>query len=723
MPGSPGVALPMGFAAGAYPVGFQVPKAGQHPAPKAPGKGPVLPVGGGLPPDAQPSPKAVSDDSPVSKVVSQVSTDGSPITKTSSGWDGSQFGSGRLKIVLDDMDAELRDICERIDTKRRGYVSKLELVAAAQKDPEVAAFILPKKGFNIPGEATDEEIFDAVMDVFDLISQGKQRIKFTDLAAFFAKEEVDDSTETASELARMFDLLDADKSGSISKFEMFEAVKEKEEVATFLLPHLDGAQAMESEEAFNTIDRLFQNIACGKKRIEFADFEKYFKVKFNSIPQLSAADRAETKVLVIGPGFGQMLNPRQSAMIQDAGYQVNFFHGIPNPEMRTFDAAPYLEKIKAEIDVFQPHVVASASKGGIYLLGLWEAGYWRGPSLLLNAHPRCKELPQGVPVVVAHGSNDEVYPTTRDHLEKLIATGTENMCFLYHTADSGRLPTKHLTRKGDKHNMESLLVRDMLPRLIDATLCPGGPEAHMIRTWRERISQPRLEAETWLGHKPEGLRKRWATSGVDEQKLFEVPKGSEEWTTVETIFWAEPKETPVYGVQGNWDKVQLRNIQRVENLAQLEGCAKPYFESLGRNIEEQGVEFDPELHTSWAFHGGLSENLESIVSCRMAGFQPLAAGSRGSLVWGSGTYFAREARYVSEGGFCGKPNPDGTRQMLLCLLMTGLPCLGDPQHKGDRGHPFCPSEINHIATTPRSTACPARRSSSRSMQVPRCRLT
>lgn len=75
-------------------------------------------------------------------------------------------------------------------------------------------------------------------------------------------------------------------------------------------------------------------------------------------------------------------------------FQVNFFHGIPNPEMRTFDAAPYLEKIKAwscrfhwafhghvpldfrphgwetcrafqaEIDVFQPHVVASASKGG-----------------------------------------------------------------------------------------------------------------------------------------------------------------------------------------------------------------------------------------------------------------------------------------------------------------------------------------------------------------------
>lgn len=676
----------MGFPPGAYP-GLQVfPKA--HPPKAAPGVtggfGPVLPVGGGQqPPDASPS-KAVSDDSPVSKVVSQVSTDGSPITKTSSGWDGSQFGSGRLKTVLDDMDAELRDICERIDVKRRGFVSKMELVAAAQKDPEVAAFILPKmQGLHIPGEAKDEEIFDAVMDVFDLISQGKQRIKYTDLAAYFAKEEVDDGTETASELARMFDLIDADENGSISKFEMFEAVKEKEEVGNFLLPHLDRAQAMESEETFNAIDRLFQNIACGKKRIVLADFQKYFKVKFNSIPQLNAAvHRAETKVLVIGPGFGQMLNPRQSAMIQDAGYQVNFFHGIPNPEMRTFDAAPYLEKIKAEIDLFQPHVVASASKGGIYLLGLWEAGYWRGPSLLLNAHPRCKELPQDVPVVVAHGSNDEIYPTSRDHLEKLIATGTENMCFLYHTADSGRLPTQHLTRKGDKHNMESLLVRDTLPRLIDATLCPAGPEAHMIRTWRERISQPRLDAETWLGHKPEGLRKRWVSGGVDEKKLYEVPKGSEEWSIVETLFWSEPKETPVYGVQGKWDKVQLCNIQRVENLPQLDGCAKPYFDSLGRNIEEQGVEFHPELHTAWAFHGGLSENLESIVSCRMAGFQPLAAGSRGSLVWGSGTYFAREARYVSEGGFCGKPNADGTRQMLLCLLMVGLPCLGDPHHRG-----------------------------------------
>ncbi|CAK9074268.1 Hypothetical protein SCF082_LOCUS36187 [Durusdinium trenchii] len=358
-------------------------------------------------------------------------------------------------------------------------------------------------------------------------------------------------------------------------------------------------------------------------------------------------------------------------MITDAGYQVKFFHGIPNPEKRDFDVTPYLDQIKEGIDAFEPHVVAAASKGGIYLLGLWEEGFWRGPSLLLNGHPRCKELPEGVPVVVAHGSNDEVYPTPREQLEKLIATGTENMCFLYHTADSGRLPTQHLTRKGDKHNMESLLVRDTLPRLVDATLDPAGPEAHMIRTWRERISEERSEAEAWLGHKPEALRKRWESKGMDEQKLYQVTRGSEEWAIIETMFWAEPKESD----PRNLHTLQIADVRRgISSRAAHVGGAQ--MKHVGENMVCTGKNW------SWAFHGGLSENLESIVSCRMAGFQPLAAGSRGSLVWGSGTYFAREARYVSEGGFCGKPNADGTRQMLLCLLMTGLPCLGSPQHKG-----------------------------------------
>merc|ERR1711924_28109 len=50
---------------------------------------------------------------------------------------------------------------------------------------------------------------------------------------------------------------------------------------------------------------------------------------------------------------------------------------------------------------------------------------------------------------------------------------------------------------------------------------------------------------------------------------------------------------------------------------------------------------------------------------------------------GSGTYFARDAKYVVDSNFC-TPSADGrgSKKMLLCLLLTGIPCLGDPQQNG-----------------------------------------
>ncbi|CAE7415150.1 RE1 [Symbiodinium microadriaticum] len=533
-------------------------------------------------------------------------------------------------------------------------------------------------------DRSDEETFDAVDAIFDQIAAGKQRIKYTDLAAHFQKEASTNKTDNTDELRKFYDLIDADKSGSISKLEIIAAVQASKEVADFLLPNLDGADhVMESEATFDAINSLFQTIAGGKRRIDFADFKAYFK-KVISVQAARPVCRESTRVFIIGPGFGQQLNPRQSAMITNAGYQAHFCHGIPNPETPNFPVQQYLDHIKEEMDAFGPDVVCAASKGGVYLIGLWQTGLWRGPSLLINAHPSCKELPQGLPVVLAQGGNDEVYPTSRADLERLISTGTDNKCFLYYVANSGPMASGQRTRIGDRHNMESLLFRDCLPRLIDATLCADGPEAHMLRSWRERLSDERQQAEQWLGHSPELLRKRWATRGMDEEKLIEVLPGTEEFVHVMAMFRATPKEPPVYSVtpQATWDQVQVRAIHRVENGPQLDGCTKPYFESLRRNLEDQGVEFEPGTHTCWAFHGARSEAIESIVSNTVAGFQPLASGTRGANVWGSGTYFARDAKYVADGGFCGQPAADGTRQMLVCLLMTGVPCLGDPDHKG-----------------------------------------
>jgi len=293
-----------------------------------------------------------------------------------------------------------------------------------------------------------------------------------------------------------------------------------------------------------------------------------------------------------------------------------------------------------------------------------------------------RELPQNVPIVLAVGSNDEFYSRSRADLEQLISTGTQNMCFLYYTGNSGPVQGK-FSRMGDKHNMESLLQYDCLPRLMDAAMYKSGPETHMIWSWRGRLSPQRLEAEQWLSYCPEQLRHLWVSShhkGLDDQKLFAVPRNSEEFQRVAAVFHSPSMEPPAYGAPNQaWDRSTILNVERVENGLQEDGSAKPYYAALRKSIEEQGVTFEPGVHTRWAFHG--TDAIESIINNPLSGFQPLASGSRLGSVWGSGSYFARDAKYVLDGNFC-QAAGDGRRQMLMCLVMTGIPCLGDSEQKG-----------------------------------------
>lgn len=209
----------------------------------------------------------------------------------------------------------------------------------------------------------------------------------------------------------------------------------------------------------------------------------------------------------------------------------------------------------------------------------------------------------------------------------------------------------------------------------------------MVRTWRERLSEERLDSESWLGYTPDQLRRNWSShhhKGMDDRKLFDVPCNSEEFQRVAAIFQAAPKEPPSYMLSphATWDRVQILRLQRIENGMQMDGSTQPYQASLRSSLEDQDVDFEPGVHTCWAFHGTDDDALESIVNDPVAGFQPLVSGSKGATLWGLGTYFAREAKYVADGGFCKQPRADGTRRMLMCLLSTGMPCLGDPQHKG-----------------------------------------
>jgi len=394
--------------------------------------------------------------------------------------------------------------------------------------------------------------------------------------------------------------------------------------------------------------------------------------------------RAHKRVFIIGPGFGAQMNPKQGRMVEQAGYQVHWFHGVPNPEQPGFPVKKFLPLLKAEIDGMRPDVLLCGSKGAVYATALWQAGLWSGPTVMLNAHPSCARLPPNMTVVIAHGANDEVYQRPRAELEQIMQTGAPNSTLLYYTGNSGPMPCGRLTRVGDMHNMESLLHYQTLPRLVDAALSPAGPEISLLESWRDRITDSRLVGEQWLGLTPELLKRFWVSNGqrgLDDRKLFDVPRGSPEYEQVMAIFKSQPREPPMYCGQdpGMWYSTLVLKLERVENGQQLDGNAKPNCEALRSSIEEQGLKFEPSVHTRWAFHG--TDAIDSVVHNPMQGFQPLASGSRGSSVWGLGTYFARDAKYVSDGGFC-PPGKAGTRQMLMCLLMTGMPCLGDPGHKG-----------------------------------------
>merc|ERR1719401_29521 len=207
---------------------------------------------------------------------------------------------------------------------------------------------------------------------------------------------------------------------------------------------------------------------------------------------------------------------------------------------------------------------------------------------------------------------------------------------------------------------------------------------YMMWSWREKLGQQRIEAEKWLGYSPQDLRRFWVSAQhrcLDNQIIHEVPYGCEEFQKVAAVFLDSPKEQAYYrGISdAAWKNTGIIRIERIENGLQETGSAQPYFESLQKSIEDQGISFEPGLHTRWAFHG--TSDIESIVNNPMAGFQPLMSGARLGSVWGAGTYFARDAKYVVDSSLCPRA-ADGTCKMLMCLVMTGMSCLGSPDHRG-----------------------------------------
>ena len=401
----------------------------------------------------------------------------------------------------------------------------------------------------------------------------------------------------------------------------------------------------------------------------------------NCPPAPKPPDRGGHKVLVIAPGFGFQANAEQIRCVERAGFTVKRSDQHANPEefKTPSEMQEKLMVILGEIACFKPDAILCASKGGAYMSELWKqmdnGTLDKIASLMINAHPSVKSLPKDVKVVLVQGSEEKPgwhrprgynkYGQVADgSLEALIRTGTPGLCYLYHTVES--LMTK---RKGDKHDAASLLKEDCLPRLIDALMAPKPPYSFPTSSARF-LSNERLEAESTLGYHPEKLKERF--EGTDLR--VELSATSKEYEAVECIFQAEPPPNVkrFYTQQGT-SLIPVTKIERVQNRDAQDQKDNNHVQ-VKRMMQRAGVEYLGGVHSRWLFHGTSdAPALDNIIGDPMEGFAD-AVRHR----WGEGAYFARDAAYSVGGGYCDDClDGDGNRMILLCLVETGLPCVGE----------------------------------------------
>jgi len=259
----------------------------------------------------------------------------------------------------------------------------------------------------------------------------------------------------------------------------------------------------------------------------------------------------------------------------------------------------------------------------------------------------------------------------REELERLTQTGQPGGSFLYLSTSGLSFQEEKwiITRRGDDHAAPfSLLQDDLLPRLIDA-VASGRPEEHIHESWWNLMPPARKEAEAFLGFDPNGLTRFWESKGRDCPR-FAVAPGSEEFRAVEAIFRADPPDK-IYRFEGDWAGARVLGVDRVESQGQQRGTDS-YYGRVRSSLRQQGVEFVNGVHTRWLFHG--SSAIDGIIQDAVSGFKPLLSQK---AIWGSGVYFARDAQYPDDHGYI-KERPDGVREVLLCLVVTGMSYLGDP---------------------------------------------
>ena len=111
------------------------------------------------------------------------------------------------------------------------------------------------------------------------------------------------------------------------------------------------------------------------------------------------------------------------------------------PHMDTSSFEGSVETQTKALAEFRPDVLVGSSFGGAVAVKLLQQGVWKGPTLLLAQAARHfdveERLPEGVPVLVVHGTKDDVVDI--DGSRRLANTGSPERVRLVEVDDGHRL--------------------------------------------------------------------------------------------------------------------------------------------------------------------------------------------------------------------------------------------------------------------------------------------
>ncbi|CAK0879273.1 unnamed protein product [Prorocentrum cordatum] len=449
----------------------------------------------------------------------------------------------------------------------------------------------------------------------------------------------------------------------------------------------------EEEHVFDEVKRLFHAIAGGRRRIELPDFLRHFRrgaLALEPEPPTSAVDRSRARVLVLEAGFGRAGNTGRSAVLEQAGYQLRWASLAP-AELGVSGAptAPQLEGIREQIADFQPDVVVAAAAGTACVAALWGAGCWAGPTVLVDVHPSCRRAcRRGSPscwrAARAGGRTRRRRRSWRPCWPR--APGATASCTARPPPERGcwrrrasrGAPAARRTPCASTIACRASSMRRCAPRGPRCTCSAAGAPSSAASAARRSGSWGTAPSACAAG----GARQAagaWTTRNCSECRPRATSFAS--WRRPSGPRRARRRAAATARRRGVGQGQGHGGAPRRERggvRAEHEALPRVRAQVLGGpgyrvragdphvlGIPRSGRGHHPD-HRQRSYHRA-----------------PLAASgtSGGSAPWGSGTYFARDARRAVAGGLCPRA-ADGTRSVLLCLLTTGVPCLGDPQHRG-----------------------------------------